>query len=257
MPNSISTNGSSIDVLIDGVDVGHPVYNIYRADVASLFPGYANSNGAGGYLDFDTTLYADGIHTIAWIATDFAGNSDGIGSRYFTIQNTGNSARSSGTRSLASGQLLVISGKQTLTKIPLDHSSPIEVIKGFNRNKKPLKNYPDNKGILTVKSKELEPLQIRLFPVGIAGLAPVYNGYQVIGNRLTSLPIGSTLDIERGVFYWQPGPGFVGDYMFDFVFIPNASDTINVSKGLLNKNKIKRKRLKIKIIHRCERKESR
>jgi hypothetical protein len=87
-----------------------------------------------------------------------------------------------------------------------------------------------------------------------AGIAPVYNGYQLIGDRLTSLPIGSTLDIEKGVFYWQPGPGFVGDYILDFVFIPGASDTISVSKGLLNKNKVKRQRLKIKIIPSSEKK---
>jgi len=233
MPNSIPTNGSTIDVLIDGVKVGNPVYNVHRSDVAALFPTYANSSGAGGYFDIDTTPYADGIHTIAWIATDFAGNSDGIGSRYFSIQNAGSS-------SAASGQLPVVIGKQTLARIPFDNSSPVEVIKGFNRNKEPLKNYPDDKGIIMVKSKELEPLQIRLFPEGTVGLAPLYNGYHVIGDRLTSLPIGSTLNPEKGVFYWLPGPGFVGDYIFDFV----------ITEGPLSKNKMKLKRVKIQILPR-------
>jgi hypothetical protein len=31
------------------------------------------------------------------------------------------------------------------------------------------------------------------------------------------LPIGSTLDTRNGVFYWQPGPGFIGTYRFIFV----------------------------------------
>lgn len=86
-PNTIPTDGSTIHVYIDGVNVGHPNYNIYRADLASLLPGYNNSNGAGGYFTFDTTAYSNGVHTIQWVATDNGGNSDGIGARYFTIQN--------------------------------------------------------------------------------------------------------------------------------------------------------------------------
>ena len=86
-PNKIPFNGSTIDVWIDGVNVGHPHYNIYRSDIAALFPGYANSNGAAGYFYLDTTAYENGVHTIQWTAKDNTGNTDGIGSRYFTIQN--------------------------------------------------------------------------------------------------------------------------------------------------------------------------
>ena len=88
MPNRIPTDGSTINIYVDGVDLGHPVYNIYRPDIASLFPGYANSNGAHAYLDIDTTQYADGVHTIAWTVEDDVGNSAGIGSRYFLINNS-------------------------------------------------------------------------------------------------------------------------------------------------------------------------
>ena len=88
-PNSIPPDGSTIDVYVDGVYLGHPTYNIYRPDIASLFPGYANSSGAAGYFYLDTKTYKNGVHTIQWVAADDAGNTDGIGSRYFTIQNTG------------------------------------------------------------------------------------------------------------------------------------------------------------------------
>jgi len=88
MPNRIPIDGSTITVYVDGVALGHPVYNIYRPDIASLFPGYANSNGAHAYLDIDTTLFGNGVHAIAWIAVDDEGNSDGIGSRYFTVRNS-------------------------------------------------------------------------------------------------------------------------------------------------------------------------
>ena len=32
--------------------------------------------------------------------------------------------------------------------------------------------------------------------------------------RVQALPAGSTL--KRGVFYWQPGPGFLGEYTLQF-----------------------------------------
>jgi hypothetical protein len=86
-PNQIPADGSTINVFVDGVVMGHPTYNVYRADIATLFPGFANSNGASAFFLLDTTPYADGLHTIQWTATDNAGNSDGIGSRYFLIQN--------------------------------------------------------------------------------------------------------------------------------------------------------------------------
>jgi Viral BACON domain len=86
-PNEIAVDGSTINVWIDGKDMGHPSYNLYRADIAGLFPGYANSLGAVGYIIIDTTKLPNGVHTIQWTATDNANNSDGIGSRYFTVQN--------------------------------------------------------------------------------------------------------------------------------------------------------------------------
>jgi hypothetical protein len=85
--NIIPTDGSTITVFIDGVPVGHPVYNQYRVDIATLFPGLRNSNGAVGYMYIDTTTLTNGSHTIAWVVRDSAGNAQGTGSRYFTVQN--------------------------------------------------------------------------------------------------------------------------------------------------------------------------
>ncbi|NIM17519.1 MAG: hypothetical protein GTO45_36360, partial [Candidatus Aminicenantes bacterium] len=58
-----------------------------RADITKLFPDCANSKGAAAYFDFDTTAYKNGVHTIEWSVKDDAGNTTGIGSRYFTIRN--------------------------------------------------------------------------------------------------------------------------------------------------------------------------
>jgi hypothetical protein len=95
LPNMIALNGSTIEVFVDNVPLGHPVYNNYRADIATLFPGYKNSGvlnmpmdgGAVGYFYIDTTKLSNGLHTIAWSASDSAGNTAGLGSRFFIVQN--------------------------------------------------------------------------------------------------------------------------------------------------------------------------
>jgi beta-lactamase superfamily II metal-dependent hydrolase len=92
-PHRIPFDGSTIDVYIQpfGSNTplfrGHPVYNQYRTDIATLFPGYANSDGAVGYFQFDTTTLPNGLYSIYWVARDDAGNAVGLGSRYFTIAN--------------------------------------------------------------------------------------------------------------------------------------------------------------------------
>jgi hypothetical protein len=88
MPASIATSGATIQVYIDGAPVGNPTaYGLARSDIDTLFPGYANTGSAVGYRVLNTTGLANGIHTIAWIVTDSQGRSDGIGSRYFWVQN--------------------------------------------------------------------------------------------------------------------------------------------------------------------------
>ena len=86
-PAAIPTDGSTILVYVDGVPAGHPVYDNYRVDIATLFPGYANSDGAVGYFILDTTALPNGLHTIAWSVTDDLGRVEGIGSRYFRVSN--------------------------------------------------------------------------------------------------------------------------------------------------------------------------
>jgi WD40 repeat protein len=86
-PNMIPLDGSTIDVLIDGVFAGHPSYNHFRSDIATLFPGYANSAGAVGVFTFDSRTLSNGLHTIEWIVRDSGGNAQGIGSRFFTVMN--------------------------------------------------------------------------------------------------------------------------------------------------------------------------
>jgi hypothetical protein len=218
-PNRIPTNGSTINVYVDGVNLGHPTYNIYRSDIAALFPGYANSSGAAGYFYLDTTAYEDGVHTIQWTAADNDGNTDGIGSRYFTIQKSGSNAIE---QSLINSRQSV--GNKELTGIPPGYSynKSIRIKYGYDENKAHEHIYADDNGVISIKIRELE--RVEIYFKGTRGLAPLscaplsdYNGHQLVGNGLKRLPIGSFLDTQQGIFYWTPGPGFVGVYELVFI----------------------------------------
>jgi hypothetical protein len=187
MPNSMAVDGSGITVYIDGKQMGHPTYNIYRPDIASLFPDYANSSGALAYFDFDTTQLENGVHTIAWSATDNANNTDGIGSRYFTVQNSGNSRTKQRSYNQAS--------RETHSYLLLDDLS------GFKTR--------------TIKRriKEMERFELNLLSIPLNSI----DGYQIVGQQLRPLPPGSSLDPKSGKWYWSPGFGFFGDYRFVFV----------------------------------------
>ena len=106
-PNIIPTNGSTIQVIVDGLVVGQPTYNQCRGTNGTNFPppgtcnddiatafglsyrNIAEGSGAIGSFQLDTTTMTNGIHTLAWRVTDSAGNAQGIGSRYFYVQNGG------------------------------------------------------------------------------------------------------------------------------------------------------------------------
>jgi hypothetical protein len=206
-PNLIPTNGSTIGVWVDGVNLGHPIYNIYRPDVAALFPGYANTNGAGGYFDIDTTAYTNGIHSISWTATDSGGNTDGMGSRYFSILNTGSSQVSAVNTKQSNAP-----GFTDIIDIPLSYDNPVELKRGYNDSFLAEQISPDSDGIVHIQCQELERIELLVSHAGNK-----VEGYLVVGQRLKSLPIGSTLDSRTGTFSWIPGPGFVGTYRLVFV----------------------------------------
>ncbi|MGD2092544.1 MAG: hypothetical protein PVH61_40635 [Candidatus Aminicenantes bacterium] len=209
-PSKIPTNGSTIKVYVDGVNLGNPAYNMYRVDIATLFPGYANSNGAIGKFILDTTTYENGIHTIQWIATDNKGHTDGIGSRYFTIQNTGSSSAQN-KAAAANRQIPHPTSIYELSSTPIDTTAGVKVKKGFNRNLEANEVSPDDNGNNTIEIEELERVVIRV------GEQPgLYSGYLLADEELKPLPPGSTFDGLNGVFYWGPGPGFLGNYEFVF-----------------------------------------
>lgn len=199
LPNTIPNDGSTITVLIDGVpQPGQPVYNGYRVDIAERFPGYKNSSGAVGYYFLDTTFFADGLHTISWDVRDDAGNEGGSGSYYFRISNEGNGNRTSGTASRFINE--------TVPKYPGPSFLPVYLERGNALL------YPDNEGVIPISVKEGERMVIRF-----KNRTVVAGGYLVFGKEKRDLPVGSFLDKEEGIFYWQLGPGFTGLYRLEFI----------------------------------------
>ena len=166
-PHCIPTDGSTLTVIVDGVTLGHPVYNQARSDIQNFFPGLCNTNGAIGFFYIDTTQLANGVHTISWVAYDNVGHGDGLGSRYFTVSNTG------GANAPAVDE-------------------PIE----------PAPEGP------TPSAAEIEELGLLELHLGAA------TGHMLVGGQITPLPVGSTL--KGGVFYWQAGLGFLGNYQLVF-----------------------------------------
>jgi hypothetical protein len=181
-PYLIPLDGSTITVIVDGVMLGHPTYNQYRSDIANLFPGLANSNGPVGFFYIDTTKLANGLHTISWVVTDNGGRTDGIGSRYFNVLNSG----LGGVAAPAESEP-VVSIATALSAPRLNHQlAPLVV---------------DHDGTARIDINELGHIEL---PLGAT------SGYVLVNGERAGLPIGSTL--QNGIFYWQLGPGFLGDY---------------------------------------------
>jgi hypothetical protein len=188
-PAMIPTDGSTITVIIDGTSVGHPVYNQYRSDIANLFPGgYANINGAVGYFHINTTTLANGVHTISWNVFDNQGHGEGLGSRFFNVQNTGPGPVA------APEEIPVTAAK-----------AGVRVRHGMDVNSRFRPIVPDSEGGYSVTMEEVGLIELHL------GAA---SGNMLVDGAAQALPTGSTL--KGGVFYWQPGPGFVGDYTMQF-----------------------------------------
>ena len=226
--NVIPTNGSTITVFIDGVPVGRPQYGFQRSDIETLFPGHANTSSAVGFYVIDTTKLSNGVHTIAWGVADAAGNSQGIGSRFFTVLNStsssvmttpglvqGSSGLDAVTRESASAgsetgkpavslETIAVSDTPSYAQSGFSVNAPLEIIE------------KDVSGPATITTGELGVIRAT---VGgpVHGDNDGYEGYSINGGRLEALPSGSFLDRRTGEFFWHPGAGFVGTYEFVFV----------------------------------------
>jgi hypothetical protein len=214
MPNMVPIDGSTITVYIDGVSIGNASYNHYRPDIEFIFPGYANSKGALAYKYFNTYDYDFGVHTIQWVVSDNVGNTDGIGSRYFTVTREAGYPNSTSTARGAGIRL------RDAAALPLYLHKPVTIKTGYGKNPD-RETLADSDGIARVSIPETGRLVLDL------GHEPGnrYDGYLRVGNQRRRLPVGSSLDQQTGKFYWQPGVAFHGDYPLIFI-IKESNGTI-------------------------------
>ena len=217
-PKTIPFDGSTITVLIDGASVGTVLYNNFRPDVAAVFSGLSNSNGAVGVRSIDTTLLTNGLHTISWTVVDDQGATEGIGSRYFTVANVSSpltapveaTGRSTG---MTQGARARVDVEELPRDVPWmvgrrgwDLGAPYAIFS------------PSASGTFVVRGEEVGRVELQLtsgLPYSWATMH--YDGYLRASGELTPLPVGSQLDKTTGQFTWAPGLGFVGSY--DLVFV--------------------------------------
>ena len=187
MPGIIPVDGTTITVNVDGVTIGHPTYNQFRGDIATLFPGFSNSNGAIGFIYIDTTRLPNGLHTISWDVWDNEIRGNGVGSRFFYVLN--------GPDALTTSQPPGSSEAESILVLPQDrHSSQSD-----NRS------VPVANEELSLEVQEMDRIEL---PLGAT------SGYMVANGEMQPLPVGSTL--QGGVFYWQLAPVFLGEYNLVF-----------------------------------------
>jgi hypothetical protein len=209
LPKTIPVDGSTITVLVDGASVGKVNYNHPRPDVQNAFPGLNNTNGAVGFKIIDTTLLANGRHTISWTVVDNQGAIEGIGSRFFTVSN-GTGTLTAAVEGTASRR--ATSAADAVLAAPPD-DAPILARRGWDLEG-PWRWYGIGRaGRAVIRGEEIDRFEIWLGdPSG-----EHYTGHLRVGDGLAPLPVGSRLDATTGWFTWAPGVGFVGSY--DLVFV--------------------------------------
>jgi hypothetical protein len=217
-------------------------------------------SGAIGVFNLDTTTLANGLHTLAWGVTDNQGRVDGIGSRYFTIQNGSSLVATDDATTTAvtttEGAHAQAFVRPMSTPATAD-AAPAQIVgaamdlawrapstgdvsgqTGFNFDT-PLEVIDaDTAGVRRVRIPELGRLHLQLGPDTVAG-------YLRANGTLRPLPPGSHLDPTTGLFTWVPGPGYIGTY--DVVFLqgttqlsvavtiePKPSDTAGPMRGWID-----------------------
>jgi hypothetical protein len=190
------TNGN-VSVAIDSGPLIPVTYGGARTDIAGAFPGFSNGSNAGGAYFLDLAPIANGTHSIGWFIVDSCGRSEGVGSRFFTV------AKSSLVAADVGRTLL---GPPDAFQARLDRAASLQAD-------------PIGSALHVIELAQGERLELPL-PATVG----IYSGVQIVNGERRALPVGSSLDKEKGIFYWQPAAGFLG--AFDLEFVPNVGRTL-------------------------------
>lgn len=232
----IPTDGSTIRVWIDGASPGTVLYNMCRGtmaphcvdDIASIFGNTtpqpigtpragnptkfrnldANRGAIAGFY-LNTAGLANGVHTIAWAAFDNATptpRGDGLGSRYFTVLNTG--ADIGGTRAIENPRPNAPAVSED-TGARATRAGEVYARTGFDASAPLIELQADADGVFHVQLPEMGRLELQIGRM-------VQAGHLLVGGEERPLPVGSRLDADVATFTWAPGVGFIGTYRLAF-----------------------------------------
>ena len=198
----------SVSVVIDGVLLGSPSLWVERPDIVALFPEsiYSGVRNAVGLFTFDSAAYANGVHTIAWVVTANNGLAEGVGSRFFTIQNASGAATSARVDPFvvgpppgrSSGPLL---GRSVRSAGAIDDGAPVRMSTGYRTAPSAAPaDLPGGPRLVSMRPGERVVINVE----------GATDAYHVVDGRLAALPVGASFNPSRGSLQWQPGPGFAG-----------------------------------------------
>src|SRR5262249_21170438 len=86
------------------------------------------------------------------------------------------------------------------------------LLRGFDPNRLPETISANQNGEYSIGMEQLGRIELNVGAV---------EGYQLVGGQHRPLPVGSS--IEDGIFYWQAGLGFLGDF---HLFLQRADSTL-------------------------------
>jgi len=196
---------SGVQVSIDSGPLLPVSYGDLRTDIAGAFPGFSNGAGAGGAYYINTTTLANGTHQIGWYVVDNCGRAEGVGSRFFTVLNSSSRTSTANVPSNAAS----VAARDNGEPVTVHRGTQSVAVTSFDR------------GTRVVPIRQGERVEVQL-PPGEGE----YAGYQVVNGERRSLPLGSSLDRAQGIFYWEPGPGFLGAH--DLEFSPAQGGVVRV-----------------------------
>jgi hypothetical protein len=172
-------------------------YGDLRTDIQSAFPGLTNTNGAGGAYFIDISTLPSGTLQLGWYVVDDCNRSQGIGSRFINIVK-------------AVGTGTVLTDPPMMLSLGPAGDDPVDVVRSSGETDRIATN---SDGVRVVEIPDNERVEVRLPSTGQSG----YVGYQIVNGERTTLPLGSSLSSDDGVFYWHPAAGFLGAYNLEFV----------------------------------------
>lgn len=182
-----------------------------RTSNPTLYRNLDAGRGPIGLYVLDTRTVANGVYQLQWSVLDNLGRTEGIGSRFITVLNSGGSDPAASSDAAVAGlrnaHAQVIGDAVALRGLAR-RTDDLRGRMGFNLNEPYSTFAADEDGVFRAKVALQERIEIDLG-------GPVDAGYLVANGTMRALPAGSTL--YDGVFHWSGVPGYLGDYDLAFV----------------------------------------